>query len=106
MKSTHLNRTAWPVVAASVIGLFFNYGSLLVATNRMFILPLSEQFSLTRIQVALVFSMGGLGTLFGMLVVGRLTDRFGARRLIIISMSLYGALFAALSLLTHHLGVI
>jgi MFS family permease len=106
MESTHLNRTAWPVVAASIIGLFFNYGSLLVVTNRMFIVPLSEQFSWTNIQVSLAFSMGTLGTLCGMLVVGRLADRFGARRLIIISMSLYGALFAALSLLTHHLWVL
>ncbi len=106
MESTHLNRKAWPVVAASVIGLFFSYGSLLVVTNRMFIVPLSEQFSWTNIQVTLAFSMGSLGTICGMLVVGRLTDHFGAQRLIIISMSLYGTLFAALSLFTHHLWVL
>jgi MFS family permease len=90
-------------VGASVIGLFFHFGSLLVVTFSLFIKPLSEQFNWTRTQVSLAFTLACLTALSSMLVVGWLTDRFGARRLIIISMSLFGALFAALSLLTPQL---
>jgi len=98
-----LTGTGWPVVAASVVGLFFHFGSLLVVTFSLFIKPLSEQFNWTRTQVSLASTLACLTALSSMLVIGWLTDRFGARRLIIISMSLFGALFAALSLLTPHL---
>ncbi len=100
---SRLTETGWPVVAASVVGLFFHFGSLLVITFSLFIKPLSDQFNWTRTQVSLAFTLACLTALSSMLVVGWLTDRFGARRLIIISMSLFGALFAALSLLTPHL---
>jgi MFS family permease len=95
--------TGWPVVSASVVGLFFHFGSLLVITFSLFIKPLSEQFNWTRTQVSLAFTLACLTALCSMPLVGWLTDRFGARRLIIISMSLFGALFASLSLLTPHL---
>src|SRR5882672_691028 len=98
-----LTGTGWSVVAASVIGLFFHFGSLLVVTFSLFIKPLSDRFNWTRTQVSLAFTLACLTALCSMLLVGWLTDRFGARRLIIISMSLFGALFAALSLLTPNL---
>jgi MFS family permease len=95
--------TGWPVVGASVIGLFFHFGSLLVVTFSLFIKPLTEQFNWTRTQVSLAFTLACLAALCTMPLVGWLTDRFGARRLIIISMLFFGALFASLSLLTPHL---
>jgi MFS family permease len=100
---SRLTGTGWPVVAASVIGLFFHFGSLLVVTFSLFIKPLSDQFDWTRTQVSLAFTLACLTVLGTMFFVGWLTDRFGARRLVIISMSLFGALFASLSLLTPHL---
>jgi MFS family permease len=100
---SRLTGTGWPVVAASVIGLFFHFGSLLVITFSLFIKPLSDQFNWTRTQVSLAFTLACLTALCSMPLVGLLTDRFGARRLIIISMSLFGALFASLSLLTPQL---
>ncbi|HKX31299.1 MAG TPA: MFS transporter [Blastocatellia bacterium] len=93
----------WPVVAASVTGLFFHFGSVLVITFSLFLKPLSEEFGWTRTQVSLAFTLACLTALGSMLVVGRLTDRFGARRVILISMAFFGALFALLSLLTPQL---
>jgi len=93
----------WRVVGASVIGLFFHFGSLLVVTFGLFLKPLSEQFNWTRTQVSLAFTLACLTALCSMPLVGWLTDRFGARRLIIIFLTLFGALFAGLSLLTPHL---
>src|SRR5262245_17221783 len=95
--------TGWPVVGASVIGLFFHFGSLLVVTFGFFLKPLSEHFNWNRTQVTLAFTLACLTALCSMLVVGWLTDCYGARRVIIISMLLFGALFASLSLLTPHL---
>jgi hypothetical protein len=36
---SRLTETGWPVVAASVVGLFFHFGSLLVVTFSFFIKP-------------------------------------------------------------------
>jgi MFS family permease len=100
---SRLTEAGWPVVAASVIGLFFHFGSLLVISFSLFIKPPGEQFNWMRTQVSLAFTLACLTTLSSMPLVGWLTDRFGARWLIIISMSLFGALFASLSFLTPHL---
>jgi MFS family permease len=97
--------SGWPVVAASVIGLFFHFGSLLVVTFGLFLKPLSEQFNWTRTQVSLAFTLACLTALCSMLVVGWLTDRYGARRVIILSLLLFGVLFTSLSLLAPHLWV-
>ncbi len=98
--------TGWPVVGASVVGLFFHFGSLLVVTFSLFLKPLSEHFNWNRTQVSLAFTLACLTALCSMLVVGWLTDRYGARRVIVISMLLFGVLFASLSLLTPHLWVL
>jgi len=45
--------SGWPVVGASVIGLFFHFGSLLVVTFGFFLKPLSEHFNWNRTQVSL-----------------------------------------------------
>jgi MFS family permease len=75
---SRLTGTGWPVVAASVIGLFFHFGSLLVITFSLFIEPLSDQFNWTRTQVSLAFTLACLTALCSMPLVGLLTDRFGA----------------------------
>jgi MFS family permease len=100
---SRITGTGWPVVASSVVGLFFHFGSLLVITFSLFLKPLSDQFNWTRTQVSLAFTLTCLTALGTMPLVGWFTDRFGARRLIIVSMTLFGALFASLTLLTSNL---
>jgi MFS transporter, OFA family, oxalate/formate antiporter len=96
--SPRLNRTDWSVLAASVIGLFF--GSVQIATFGVFVVPFSEQLNWTFMEIGAASASSAVAAFFGTLVVGRLSDRFGAHRLIILSMSLFGVLFTSLSLLT------
>lgn len=93
-------RLAWLVVGASSIGLFFHFGSLLVNSFGVFLTPLTEQFHWTRGQASLAFTMATLTAMLTMPVTGWLADRFGARRPILLSTALFGALFASLALLT------
>jgi OFA family oxalate/formate antiporter-like MFS transporter len=101
--SPRLNRTDWSVLAASLIGLFF--GSVQIATFGVFVVPLSEQLNWTFMEIGAASASSAVAVFFGTLVVGRLSDRFGAHRLIILSMSLFGVLFTSLSLLTAPLWV-
>lgn len=95
--------SAWLVVAASSVGLFLHFGSLLVNSFGVFLTTLCAQFGWSRGQVSLAFTMATLTAMLTMPLTGWLTDRWGARRPILFCTVVFGALFAALSLLTPHL---
>jgi len=96
-------RSAWLVVAASSVGLFLHFGSLLVNAFGVFLTTLCDEFHWSRTQVSLAFTMATLTAMLTMPLTGWLTDRFGARRPILICTTLFGALYASLSLLTPSL---
>ncbi len=91
------------VVSASSVGLFLHFGSLLVNAFGVMLTTLCDAFGWTRGQVSLGFTLATLTAMLTMPLTGWLTDRLGARRPILVSMTLFGALYASLSLLTPHL---
>jgi MFS family permease len=100
---TAKRRSAWLVVAASSVGLFFHFGSLLVNAFGVLLTTLSDQFHWSRGQVSMAFTLATLTAMLAMPLTGWLTDRLGSRRPILVCMTLFGALYASLSLLTPHL---
>lgn len=96
-------RAAWLVVAASSVGLFLHFGSLLVNAFGVMLTTLCDEFGWSRGQVSLGFTLATLTALLTMPLTGWLTDRFGARRPILVCTTLFGALYASLSLLTPQL---
>ncbi len=64
---------------------------------------LCDAFGWTRGQVSLGFTLATLTAMLAMPLTGWLTDRIGARRPILVSMTVFGAAYASLSLLTPHL---
>ncbi|HWQ31462.1 MAG TPA: MFS transporter [Blastocatellia bacterium] len=100
--TTH-RRAAWLVVAASSVGLFLHFGSLLVNAFGVFLTTLCEEFHWSRTQVSLAFTLATLTAMLTMPLTGWLTDRYGARRPILICTTSFGVLYAALSLLTPQL---
>lgn len=93
----------WQVVAASAVGLFLHFGSLLVNSFGVFLTTLSDEFGWSRSQVTMAFTLATLTAMLTMPLTGWLADRFGARRPILICTALFGALYASLSLLTPRL---
>lgn len=100
---TAKRRSAWLVVAVSSVGLFFHFGSLLVNAFGVLLTTLCDQFQWSRGQVSLAFSLAMPTVMLAMPLTGWLTDRIGSRRPILVCMTLFGALYASLSLLTPHL---
>lgn len=96
-------RSAWFVVGVSSVGLFLHFGSLLVTSFGVFLTTLCDQFNWSRTQVSFAFTLATLTAMLTMPLTGWLTDRFGARRPILICTTLFGLLFASLALLTGHL---
>jgi MFS family permease len=81
----------WWVVLAAAIGSFMSYGPIIAFTFGVFIKPLNEEFGWNRADISLGFSLSllmlsGTAPFFGWLV-----DRFGARRVIVPSVLLFGS---------------
>ena len=85
------------------IGLVFGFIPTVSFTFGVFMPSLIETFGWTRGQVSMAFSMSLLPMVFAMPLIGRLVDRFGAKRVILPSALVFGLLVASLSMLTEHI---
>ena len=79
----------WLIILVSSIGLFLG-APLLVFSFSVFFKPWVEDFHASRAAVSLAFSLLNLVGAFWLPVTGMLIDRFGAKRVILPSMVLYG----------------
>ena len=93
----------WRVVAASSVGVFVGFGSLLVYTFGIFLKPLAEQFSWSREAVSAAFGFAAISVAICSPLLGLLFDRLTPRRVILPCLAVFGCAFASLALLTPHL---
>src|SRR3954451_5813508 len=93
----------WWIVLVAAVGLSMSYGPIVTFTFGVFFKPLSQEFGWTRAQVSLAFSLSLLVISFASPFVGRLVDRFGARRVIVPSVLLFGLALISFSLLSANL---
>ncbi len=91
------------VLLAACCSTFVGFGSLLIYSFSIFVKPLSEAFGWSRSEVSLAYSVTALMIALSSPILGRLLDRFPARRVIVPCMVIYAATFASMSLLTAHL---
>jgi MFS family permease len=106
MNTTHSDEQlfhGWWIVFVAGIGLFMGYGPIVSFTFGVFLKPLITEFGWSRGQVSLAFSLSLLVMSFAFPFVGRLVDRYGARRVIVPSVFFFGLGLMSLSLLSAHL---
>ena len=90
----------WVIVAVAFLAVSVSFGPVVVFTFGVFLRPLSEAFGWTRGEISLAFTVAALTVSLVSPLIGRLTDRFGARPVVVTCASIYAAAFASLSLLT------
>lgn len=88
----------WWIVAVSALGLFLGAASIVVYSFSVFLAPLAHEFHSSRGAISFAFTLFGLAGALGALIMGRLIDRFGARKVVIVSTALF-----ALALLSNEL---
>jgi predicted MFS family arabinose efflux permease len=93
----------WRVAAASGVGVFVSFASLLVYTFGVFLKPLTVEFAWSREAVSAAFGIAAMTVAVCSPPLGILLDRFPPRRIIVPSMAVFGCAFASLSLLTPRL---
>jgi MFS family permease len=80
----------WWVVLASVVGLLLSVAPVFSFTLGVFIKPLSQEFSWSRAEISLGYALCTL-LLSGVTpLVGRLVDRYSARRIVVPSLFIFG----------------
>ena len=75
----------WWIVVVAIVGQCFGLSTVLVYTFGVFAKPLAGAFHTTRGSIALAVSMLDVAVTFSAPAVGRLVDRFGAKRVIVLS---------------------
>ncbi|HXG18373.1 MAG TPA: MFS transporter [Methylomirabilota bacterium] len=93
----------WWIVLVAAIGLSMGYGPIVTFTFGVFFKPLSQEFNWNRAQVSLAFSLSLFVMSLAFPLVGRLVDRFGARRVIVPSVLGFGLGLLSFALLTPRL---
>ena len=93
----------WRVALASGAGVLVGFASLLVYTFGIFLKPVSEEFGWSRQAASLAFGIAALMIAACSPLLGYLLDRFGARRVIVPCVTVFGCAFASLALLTPHI---
>ncbi len=93
----------WWIVFVAAIGLFMGYGPIVTFTFSVFLRLLNQEFGWSRGEISQAFSLSLLVMSLAFPVIGRLVDRFGARKVIIPSISLFGLALMSLSWLSGNL---
>lgn len=96
-------RAGWLVVVAAFCGVMVGFGSILVFTFGIFLKPLSSEFGWSRESISTAFGIAAMTVAVCSPVLGRLLDRYGARRVVLCCMLLFGVAYSSLSLLTPSL---
>jgi MFS family permease len=84
----------WWVVVASAIGLFWGV-PITVYSFSVFFKPLMQEFHASRAAVSLAFTLKLIAAALCAAPIGWLTDRYGARRMILTSAGIFGAILLA-----------
>lgn len=90
----------WWVVAATMIGLLFGYGTFVGMTFGLFIKPLETEFGWSRTQISFGLTVCQLLIIIMAPGYGILMDRVGVRRLLLPGIVAFGLTLGAMALLT------
>ena len=93
----------WWMVVVAGIGLCLGYAPIIVYSFSVFIKPLALDLHSNRASISLAFTLANLMTSISSPLVGRLADRFGARRVILIASTIFALLLISAPLLSGKL---
>jgi MFS family permease len=100
---SQLSYRGWGVVTAAFFGVMTGYAVLIPYTFGFFVKPLQSRFAWRRDQISIAFGCAAITAALSSPVVGRLLDKYGAKRTILTCLTVFGLTFASLSLLTSQL---
>lgn len=102
MSGQHRVFYGWVVVATAALGLLFSGAPIVVYSFGVFLKPLSQEFHAGRGAISLAFTIHNFIAAFSAPVIGRLVDRYGARKVLVPGLALLAlVLISALAIGPH-----
>jgi len=93
----------WWIVAVSAIGLGLGYAPIIVYSFGVFIKPLTQELHSNRASISLAFTLANLLQSVSSPLAGQLADRFGARKVILLSSVIFALLLVSSHVLSPKL---
>lgn len=97
MSSAIASSNPWSIVVGSLIALMTSAGAIMAFTFSLFIAPLTEEFQWSRATISLGFSVMTLALAISAPLMGRLMDRVGTKKVLLIAIPLFALTFLAAS---------
>jgi MFS family permease len=91
----------WWVVATAALGLCLGGAPITVYSFGVFFKPLSQDFHAGRAAISLAFTLHNMVSAFCAFFVGRLIDRFGARKTILLGTAIFGLVLLSARSIGH-----
>ncbi len=91
------------ILLTACCGVFAGFGSLFIYTFGVFLKPLAAAFGWSRAEISMGFMAAVLAVAVSSPLLGRLFDRYPARRIVLPCTIIYALGFASLAFLTPHL---
>lgn len=98
MSREQANLNRWWVVVGSILGMIVCNGPVLQFTFGLFVNPLSEEMGWSRGTISLALTVGGLLTAVSSPFAGAAIDRWGVRKVTLISITLFSVAIASIGL--------
>lgn len=93
----------WWVVLTAAVALFFGSAPLLVFSFGVFLKPLMREYHVGRAAISLAFTFHNVIAAISSPVAGRLVDHFGARKVVLPAIVIFGALLLSSRILTGYI---
>ncbi|MBV8894961.1 MAG: MFS transporter [Acidobacteriaceae bacterium] len=103
IREASIRYEGWRVTAAASGAVFFSFASVLVYTFGVFLKPIAAEFHWSREAVSAAFGFAAISVALCSPILGVLLDRIPPRRIILPCFAVFGAAFASLANLTHHI---
>ena len=103
MTRGELNRQGLQAAGLSALGMLFSIGPIVFATFSLLMLPLAREYGWGRGQIAFGLTLAAGCAAVADPLVGRLTDRFGARPVLLTGLVLFAGANAAVTLIAGSL---
>ncbi|MBP02959.1 MAG: hypothetical protein CMM25_09135 [Rhodospirillaceae bacterium] len=103
LESLHEFRLGWKIILGAIIGVGSGLTGIVFYTHGVFIVPIIQETGWSRGSAQFAFSFVMITAVLTAPLVGYLTDKYGARKLALISLVALSITFASLSMTTNNI---
>lgn len=96
----------WWIVATAAVGMSTGPGQFAFGSLGLFMIPLGDEFGWSRTEISLALTCFTVALALSIPYIGRLVDRFGSRKILLPSFTVFAVLLALIPILVNQLWIL